>query len=209
MPHSARRLIVFLALSELPVRRAYAAATLWLDAPEVRSSGSLRTVLWRLRRPGHRLVELHGDCMSLSGDVVVDVRALTSLNRRMMCGGWMPDGMALDLLMGAGELLPGWYDEWLVMERERVRQLAVQTMERAAELLAGGGRPREAVRVALAAVDADPLGESAHRVAIGALTAVGNVAEAHRQYRRYADAMRRELQLEPSAELQRLMARAP
>lgn len=204
LPHSAQRVIAFLAISDRPVRRGYAAATLWLDSSEQRSCGSLRTALWRLRQPGHRLVELHGDCLSLSTDVAVDLRALWETHRRLLQGDQALDGAAIRHLADAGELLPGWYDDWVVMERERTRQLRIQALESASALLTARGRYGEAALLAHAAVESDPLRESAHRAAISAQLAAGNRAEALRLYRRYAEVLRRELQLEPPPELRQL-----
>jgi DNA-binding SARP family transcriptional activator len=58
--------------------------------------------------------------------------------------------------------------------------------------------------VGLAGVEAEPLRESAHRAVIKAHLAMGNRAEALRQYKRYAEVIRRELNLEPSPDLRSL-----
>ena len=34
-----------------------------------------------------------------------------------------------------GDLLPDWYDDWLVLERERLRELRVRALERVCERL--------------------------------------------------------------------------
>jgi DNA-binding SARP family transcriptional activator len=205
LPHSAQRVIAFLAVTDRPVRRCHAAATLWLESSEERSAGSLRTALWRLRRPDLRLVDLQGDALSLSGDIRVDLRALWDTGRRLLQGDESLDVAALRQLADAGELLPGWYDDWVAMERERIRLLRIQALETASVLFAARGRHGEAAVMALAAVEADPLRESAQQAAIRAQLAAGNRAEALRQYERYTEALRRELQLEPSFELRQLV----
>jgi hypothetical protein len=56
-----------------------------------------------------------------------------------------------------GDLLPGWYDDCVLLERERVRQLHMHALEALAEKLAAAGRYGEAVPAAYAAVVAEPL----------------------------------------------------
>ena len=62
----------------------------------------------------------------------------------------------------------------------------------------------DALQVGLAAVRAEPLRESAHRLLVRVHLREGNVAEAIRQYRSYADLLRRELHATPSPVIQRL-----
>ena len=204
LPRSAQRLIAFLALNERPVLRSYAASTLWLDSPEPRSSGSLRTTLWRLRRPGHKLIEHHGECLTVCNGVAVDVRALAITARRLSRGESVLDRAGVQELAAGGELLPGWYEDWVVMERERTRHLRLQALEAACELLTACGRHGEALAMGLAAVETEPLRESAQRAVIRAHAAVGSRGEALRQYRRYVELLARELQIEPSVEMRQL-----
>src|SRR5262249_13629615 len=132
IPRSAQRLIAFLALNERPVLRSHAAATLWLDSSEARCAGGLRTTLWRLPGPGHRLVQLHGERMAIAGQVAVDVHRLETVTRGLARDDGPLEADVLDELVGGGELLPGWYDDWVMMERERVRQLWLRALEAAA-----------------------------------------------------------------------------
>ena len=134
----------------------------------------------------------------------MDVRALAATARRLIRGDVLLDREGVQELAAGGDLLPGWYEDWVVMERERTRQMRLQALEVASELLTASGRHPEALVTALAAVEAEPLGESAHRAVIRAHAAVGNCWEALRQYRRYGELLARELQLVPSPEMERL-----
>lgn len=201
LPRSAQRLIAFLALNQRPMLRRYVACMLWLDSSEAQSAASLRTALWRLRRPGYHLVDLDRECLHIASDLAVDVRRLEVAARRVCRGDATLDAAELSELTGAGELLPGWYEDWVLMERERTRQLWLQTLEAACERLTLAGRHAEAVVIALAAVEAEPLRESAHRALIKAHLGGGNRMEALRQFGLYAEAMKRDLQLEPSDEM--------
>src|SRR3712207_7767400 len=61
------------------------------------------------------------------------------------------------------EILPDWYDDWLLMEREVHRQLRLHALESLAARLAQDARYGEAVDAALSAIAGEPLRESAHR----------------------------------------------
>ncbi len=204
LPRSAQRLMAFLALHDRPVLRSHVAETLWLDSPDSRSSGSLRTALWRLGRSGHNLVQVRGQSMCVSSDLTVDTRQLADLARSVRRDNHVLDGEELEDLAAGGELLPGWYDDWVLMERERTRQLRLQTLVAAAEQLIGCGRHAEAVVVGLAALENEPLHERAHGAIIRAHMAGGNRGEALRQYQRYVEVLTRELRIEPSADMQSL-----
>lgn len=205
VPASAQRLVAFLALYDRPAVRSHVAGALWLDATEDRALGNLRSTLWRLRQSGCAIVESVGERLSLSRRVIVDVRVLADQARRIYAGGETFDSRDVDCLVVAGELLPDWYDDWVVIDRERVRQLRLHALERACERLTATGRYGEAIDAGLAAVAEEPLHESAHRVLIQAHLAEGNRVEAVRQFETYARVMWSDLRLEPSPDIRALV----
>jgi hypothetical protein len=97
-------------------------------------------------------------------------------------------------------LLPGFYDEWAIMERERVRQRIMHALEALSEKLAARRRFADAIEAAMLATSAEPLRESAQRALIKAHVAEGNITEARRSYHAYRDLLRRELGVTPSGE---------
>jgi DNA-binding SARP family transcriptional activator len=99
------------------------------------------------------------------------------------------------------ELLPGWPDEWLVEMREELRLLQLYAFETCAQRLLLGGRCGEAARLALNALSLDPLRESANRILIEIHLRDGNKLDALRQFRKYEQLLRRELNIEPSPSL--------
>ncbi len=105
----------------------------------------------------------------------------------------------------AGELLPGWYDDWVLLERERLRQLLVHTLEVAATRYAASGRYTEAMQAAYAALRAEPLRESAHRVIVQVHLDEGNVAEALRAFDRCRALLADELGVRPTDQMCRLV----
>jgi DNA-binding SARP family transcriptional activator len=103
------------------------------------------------------------------------------------------------------DLLPGWYDDWVIFERERIRQRLLHALEALSRRLVEADRCAEAVDAAISAVSADPLRESANRVLIEAHLAESNLIEARRAYQRYRDSLHRELGVEPSEALVNLV----
>jgi DNA-binding SARP family transcriptional activator len=209
LPVPAQRLLAFVALRERPVLRTHAAEKLWLDSTEEHACGSLRTALWRLRRPGFELVDVTSGRLRLDPHVVVDVRVLVSWARSVLdagpgFSGELPDVSDLGEAV-FGDLLPDWYDDWLVVERERLRELRIRALERVCEGLTALGSFGQAIEAGLAAVDAEPLRESAHRCLIGVYLAEGNQAEALRGYRLYRDLLHDELALKPSERMEDLV----
>lgn len=205
LPPSVERVVAYLALHHGPATRANVAGTLWADASEDRAMASLRSALWRLRRPGLRVVEGTGDHLTLSPHVAVDLNELTTAARGLIDGTSVGNPAALDQLASADELLGDWYDDWILVEREHFRQLRLQALERLAVELAAAGRYGRATESALAAVAAEPLRESAQRALITVHLAQGNLSEAVRQYSSYRQLMRDELDLEPSVQMKELL----
>src|SRR5215203_4827243 len=112
VPAGAERMLAYLALRSGSPSRLHVASVLWTDSPEPRALGNLRSTLWRIEQVAVPLVSRHGDRLSLESDVHVDVDAVSSLARRCRDGA-VPDELeSVDLLAGANELLPDWYDDW-------------------------------------------------------------------------------------------------
>jgi DNA-binding SARP family transcriptional activator len=181
LPQSVQRLLAFLAMQERAVTRAFVAGTLWLEKSEERAGANLRSVIWRSRAPHCRLLEASATHLRLAGEVEVDLHVVRALAHSLIAGTgeappW-PDVQLLD-----GQLLPDWYDDWLVVERERLRQLQLHALEAHCRRLTDLGRFAEAIELGLVAVASEPLRESAHRAVIDAHLAEGNNGEALRQY---------------------------
>lgn len=207
VPHSVERLLAYLALTERPVNRAKLAGTLWYDAPEKKAANNLRTTLWRLGRLCGRLVSADPERLVLCPEVRVDATELAGLSQRLI-HGHDPDPHdlgSLPALVSCAELLPDWEDGWVVADRERFRVLRLEALERAAETLIARRCVGEALVAALAAVRSEPLRESCRRLVVKAHMAAGNVVEALRSYEDYRELLWRELAVEPSELMLRLV----
>jgi DNA-binding SARP family transcriptional activator len=184
---------------------------LWPEVPTRRANGNLRAGLWRLPASCRPVVELSAQHLRLVAGVTVDLRAAAALADRLLdrskrCGE--DDLGAAARLELSRDLLPTWYDDdWVLLERERFHQLRLHALEALSERLTTARRFGEAVDAALAAVNAEPLRESAHRALIKAHLAEGNRREAGQQYDLYRHLMHHELGIQPSPALRDLVLR--
>jgi DNA-binding SARP family transcriptional activator len=205
LSYSSLRLLAFVSLNEGVIDRRHAAAALWPD-DEIHAAANLRTALWRVNAEGEQLLEASRTSLRLAQAVQVDTRLLGAWAARVISG--RPGRH--DLCHGSWDvtrldLLPGWYDEWIVMERERLRQRLLHALEVLAASLLRTGRRAEAVDIALLAVRADPLRESAQEVLIGAYLAEGNREQAWRAFEEHRATLSREIGVEPSSRLVTLL----
>ena len=206
LPEGSKRLVVFVALSGDRVDRRSAAGALWPDGGDVRAAGNLRSALWRLRGTGVDLLGGDKTALWLRPGTVVDLRLVSEWAGRLIEGHPGPGDLDPGLWCAAAcDLLPGWFDEWVVFERERLRQRVLHGTEEQGRLLIRARRPAEAVAVARGVIAVDPLRESAQRVLVEAQLAAGDVAGALSSYRAYRDAVLRLLGAAPSAALTALV----
>lgn len=202
VPEGSKQLLAFVALRRRRVERCRVAGTLWPDADERRAAGNLRSALWRLRRAGIDVLTADKRSLALAAGVTVDLQVMEAWAARLVDGTAAGRDLAVaPSWADALDLLPGWYDDWVLAERERLRQRMLHALEKLSGRLAELGRFGEAVDSAMCAVSAEPLRESAQRALIDAHAAEGNGAEATRCYLAYRDLARRELGVDPSGDL--------
>ena len=201
---SAQRLVAFLALRDKPLTRAHVAGTLWPDTTMSRANANLRSSLWRAQRMCRQLITASARHLELTPGVGVDVRSAIAYAQRLLGHTATLDDVAhwSDL---AADLLPDWYDDWALLDRERYHHLRLHALEALCQRLTVAGRYGEAIDTGLAAIRAEPLRESAHQALIKAHLAEGNRLEAFRQYERCRRLLLDELGLEPSPALHALL----
>jgi len=208
VPEGSRRLLAFISLNHGPVERRRVAGTLWPLGDDVRAAGNLRSALWRLKTGGIDVISSDKFSLWLRPRTVVDVDLLGDWAARLISGRPRPGDLDLfhwhpDYL----ELFPGWYDDWAVFEREHQRQLLLHALEALARQLFARQRGAEAVVVAMTAVAAEPLRESAQQVLIEAHLSNGNLCEARRAYDLYRTRALRDLEVEPGPRLRALVGK--
>jgi DNA-binding SARP family transcriptional activator len=202
VPDGSKRLLAFVALSSGRVDRRYAAGSLWPMASDKHADGNLRSALWRLKSAGIDVLESGKGTLALRRATVVDVRVACEWAGRLVRGSPARDDLrTVSWRGGFLDLLPGWSEDWVIVEREHVRQRLLHALEALSRHLVKEGRYAEAVEAAVWAVSAGPLRESAIRVLIEAHLAEGNLIEARRVYQDYGSAVRRELGIDPGKQL--------
>jgi DNA-binding SARP family transcriptional activator len=205
VPEGGKRLLVLLAVRECISRRA-AAELLWPSVGVNRAAGNLRSASWRLRCAGIKIFSDREDALRLNDGVQVDIEVLCRQAQRVSAG--QVAAHDLDMLpaaVGALDLLPGWYEDWILVERERVRRLMLDAIDAISVQMRSGGRCAEAIEAALIAVTADPLRDSSQTALVAAHLAEGNLCEARRAFNAYRRLLRTELGVDPPETLAHLV----
>jgi len=208
LPLGAQRLLAFLGLHDEPLLRGHVAEALWPERHRHRANANLRSVVWRVRQADPNLIDGARSRLGLAAYVRVDVRERIVLARALVNRELGSDPCTLDRGVSAAlsaDLLPDWFDEWLPIPRHRWTQLRLHALEAVAEHFLAVGHFSQALEAALAAVWAEPLRESGHRVLIRIHAAEGNWSEAISQYHRYRQLLHRELRVLPTAQMETLI----
>jgi DNA-binding SARP family transcriptional activator len=208
LPAYAERLLGYLAVVEPSLRREQLAGRLWADSTQARAQASLRNALWRIRQASSRVVEATRDRVLLGDEVEIDLAQSHRFARDLIEDRVAVGSIERALAVLDRDLLPSWDDDWIVIKRERVRQLHLHALEALSRSLVRQGRFADAIEAGYAAVHAEPLRESAHTVLIEAHLGEGNRSEAIHQLAVYRTLLDEELGLVPSPILEELVASA-
>jgi DNA-binding SARP family transcriptional activator len=207
----AESLLAYLLLHrEAAQPRQHLAFLLWPDSHEPQARTNLRHLLHVLRRAlpdADRFLEVTPRTLHWREDATwwLDVAAFEAAVAR--AEGAPPGGEAAALAEAAklygGDLLHGAYDDWVIEERERLRQRHLQVLERLVELLAARAEHAAAIPYAERLLRDDPLREATYQVLMRLHDARGDRARALRTYHACAATLDRELGVEPSAATRR------
>lgn len=201
---SAQRVLAFVALAARGVERSFAAMQLWPDKREERAKANLRASIWRIGKLSGDLIDTRGTRLHLCPNVWVDTQDGIPEVASVEPSSFSQSCLPFQTLNRA--LLPDWYDGWLVVEREHLRQLQLGALEQRARSALQAGRSHDAIQAALSAASLDPLRESAHRIVIEAHLAEFNGAEAASHFERYRQLLWADTGLTPSADLAQVVA---
>jgi SARP family transcriptional regulator, regulator of embCAB operon len=204
-----QRLLALLAIRDRPLTRVSVAGALWPESSDEHAYSSLRSALGRLSRLTRDAVEVTPLDVCLADGVTVDLRRARALAHRLLDGGASlgEDDLSPEAVAALSQdVLPDWYEDWVVVEAEEWRQLRLHALEALTDRLLEVGRFGEACGAALAAVRTEPLRESARAAVIRVHLAEGNQSDALEEYERYRVVLNAELGLEPTARLRELLA---
>jgi DNA-binding SARP family transcriptional activator len=191
-----QRLIAALALyGRQP--RTFLAGLLWPDSPEHQAFGSLRHSVFVVNRDLPKLLAPTQDPLDLAERARIDVRDIRAQASRAEEQTDSDLQSTLESVLEA-ELLPGWYENWIISEQQRWQRWRLSVLERLAQQFLMQGKIDRAVEAARAATTIDPLRESAQRLLLQSYLAEGNQAEALRAYQSFRIRLRQEFGVAPS-----------
>jgi two-component SAPR family response regulator len=194
--------------------RLLTAEALWPETTERLALSNLRSTTHQVRLSCPGLMSDSMDPLDLAAGTSVDVRQFHDLwesentsqnteNREDAHDA--QDAERVRLLLDGGELLPGWYDDWVLFEQERMRQLRLLRLEEAALRCLRSGQPAFALTLAQCATRLDPLHESAQRTLIEIHLEMGNRIDALRAYTVFRTNSQREFGVGPSTHMEMLI----
>lgn len=203
---AAQSLLAFLVVHRDTIhRREKLAGIFWPDTTDETARKNLRQELWRIRKAlavapaadSYLVAEEFTLTFNRDADYWLDLAALETPQTDL-------DALIANLSLYQGELLPGFYDDWVVLERERVQAIFENKMAQLLELLTAAERwtaVQEWGEKWLALGDAP---EPAYRALMLAYGVRGDMAKVAALYRRCTDELREQLGVEPSAETRAL-----
>jgi DNA-binding SARP family transcriptional activator len=188
----------------------------WGDSNETQARHSLSTAIWRLQnwlqpfQTGESSLLVSEDqqvALNPSGGFWLDT---AEFEQRIELGrqinGSNPDlaaaslSHALDLYQG--DLLEGYYADWILGERDRLHQLYLQALVHLMVYHGGRREYRQAITYGQRILQDDPLREDVQRELMKLFALDHQPAEALLQYRRCVAVLRDELGIEPMPETQ-------
>lgn len=191
-------------------RREKLAGMFWPDSPEEKARAYLRHELWRIRKALHDTPEssyIFSDDVNVSFDSSakyrLDVATVKSVSDKATA-----DELVTGLSFYQGELLPGFYEDWVVSEREHLQAAYEKEMARLLELLENEKRWQEILDWAERCISFGQTPEIAYRALMIAYDALGDRAKVASTYERCVKALR-EMDLEPSEQTRSLAFKGP
>jgi DNA-binding SARP family transcriptional activator len=198
-----QRLIAALAVRG-PSLRNYLAGMLWPEYPDAKALESLRVAVHLMTRQVPGLLVKDGALLTLDSRVAVDLYTVRALLKEAALSSTGSTWTLLRDLRDA-EFLPGWYEDWVIFEQSRLRHDQLRAFTLAAREFSGRGDHGGAAEAALAALEIEPLYESAVRVLVASELAQGNLASALLAYDKYQEQLLSDMGVPPSDGLRQLI----
>lgn len=200
--------------------RGRLATIFWPHRPLPQARRNLNTTLWRLRRTlpsGYLRVEADTIAFHPDAPYWLDVAAF---EQSLQEGGVPLSGEASppvplpkgDCLRQAvelyrGDLLEGLYEEWCLVEAERLRLLYTRALHGLLSYHRAGGAHEEALNAARRLLAVDPLREDVHQQVIELYAALGRPGEARTHFETCRRLLQEELGVDPMPETVALYGR--
>lgn len=209
----ARALLAYLAIAHRPVPRGMLAGLLWSDAPEEDARRNLRVEIQKLRQHLSAYLETSYQDIALNGHCWTDVHDFEATLAAMRAGG---AGVRVAELQAAANLYRGdfmqdfivrsapLFEEWLILERERYRQVAIQLLDRLIEEYIQSGSLESGIQAANRLIAIDSWREKSHRSLMRLLALHGDRGGALAQFELLRHILAQEFAAEPGPETSEL-----
>lgn len=203
---AAQSLFAYLLLNAgTGYRREKLAGQLWPDSREDAARDYLRHALWRIRKVlqsagSAGLLEANDLTVAFAakGEYRLDAAEVARAGESKTSNDLMKA-----LAAYGGELLPGFYDEWVVLEREHLQSIYEQEMGRLLGMLQQAGQWPEVLEWAEKWIALGQRPEPAYRALMSAHAANGDMSKVAASYERCVKTLR-EFGVEPSEQTKSL-----
>ncbi len=220
MTPTAQTLLAFLLLQRTFSPRDVLASLCWGDQPDEQARNCLNTALWRLRRAlegehaspcSYLLTTPTGEVgFNWESDHWLDVTTFEHTAAPVLAapaGVLTPNqaaGLESALSLYTGDLLEGFYDDWALRQRERVRSMYLDSLARLMRYHHARGAYAEGLAAGQQLLAHDPLREEIHREMMRLYLKAGDRALAVRQYNACREILADELGIAPMTETEAL-----
>ncbi|MFO7683033.1 MAG: BTAD domain-containing putative transcriptional regulator [Chloroflexota bacterium] len=202
LPVKGVALLAYLAVTGQPCSREALAALLWGETPDAAARASLRVTLNRLPPALRPFLTLTHHTISLNANLVtVDVHALQTA----VSGS--PAAWKTAIALYRGDFLEGFnvpdapaFDEWAVLERERLRLLVIELLHRLADNAHQQQTTSDGIAYARRILALDNWREETHRLLMRLLALDDRRSEALTQFETCRRLLAENLGVEPAAE---------
>ncbi|MGH2542122.1 MAG: BTAD domain-containing putative transcriptional regulator, partial [Ardenticatenaceae bacterium] len=204
---NAQSLLAYLLLTVgTSHRRERLAGLFWPDTPDTKARTSLRQSLWQIRK-AIGAAYLLADDLTVAFDPTcphwLDATVLERTHNRIT----PTDDLIATVAVYQGDLLPGFYDEWIDVERERLEALFEHKMHALLDRLLEEQRWPEVLEWGERWIVLGHAPEPAYRALMIAYSSMSDAAGVAATYQRCVDVLQRELAVEPAPETTELFER--
>lgn len=200
----AQSLLAYLALHPNTAhRREKLAGLFWPDAREENARSYLRKALWQVRKslPGELASAaqfIHADDISIDFEVNAETWSDVDILDRELEDDATIEEMIAAVSLYSGELLPGFYEEWVTLERERLQAIFERKIKLLLDKLVQGGHWAETLEWAERWIALGGVPEPAYRALMIAHASQGDMSKVVTVYERCVRDLRDNLDVEPS-----------
>lgn len=206
LPRLQSLLAYLLLHRNVPQSRSHLAFLLWPDSTDAQAHTNLRNLIHKLRQALPDIdAFLHSDRQKIAWQPAspqvswtLDVQEFEeALTQAGSVGSTSRHALELAVKKNRGDLLPNCYDEWILPERDRLRQALLNALGRLIELQEQDRDYTIAIATAQRLLRYDPLQEATYRHLMRLYALTGDRAAALRVYHTCASILERELGIKP------------